>query len=111
MPEPAPVMIAVRPASLMSGFPSMRCPPHAQISSRVGTAEPRAPAELLRQARDRKRRPVGRTMQVDRRCFTGFGQSANEAGMQTGQFPAPLQRRPLHAGCNIIELVLRPLRL
>src|SRR5260221_14176141 len=85
MPEPAPVTIAVRPANLMSGFPSLLCPPHAQIGSRIGTAEPRAPAELLRQARDRERRAIGGTMQVDRRRLTDFGQPANEARMQSGQ--------------------------
>src|SRR6266536_6152111 len=107
MPEPAPVTIAVRPASLMSGFPSMPGPPAAQIGGGIAAAEPRPPAELLWQARDRKRRSVDRTMQVDRRRFTGISQPANEAGMLGGQFLTPLQRRPLHAGRNVIELVLR----
>ncbi len=56
----------------------------------ASSAFARTPAELVRQARDRKRRAVGRAMQVDRRRFTGFGQPANEAGMQRGQSAGPI---------------------
>ena len=66
----------------------MSCPPTAQIGRRIGAAKPRTPTELLRQASDRKRRTVGGAMQVDSRRFTGFGQPANEAGMQRGELVA-----------------------
>src|SRR6185295_15340228 len=98
MPEPAPVTIAVRPASLMSGFLSMRGPPMTQIGGGSGAAEPRAPAELFCHARDRQRCPVGWAMQVDRCYPPGIGQPTNEARVQRGKLLAPLQHRPFHAG-------------
>src|SRR6266536_790165 len=94
MPEPAPVMIAVRCFHHMSShFPVLR-PPRAQIGGGGGTAEPRAPPELFLQPRYRKRRTIGRAMQVDRGRLAGLGQPADEARMQGCEILSPLQRRP-----------------
>src|SRR6266404_2441217 len=86
-------------------------PPIAQIERGLFAADACAPAKLLLQARNRQRRTVGRAVKIDGRRLAGFGETADETGMQLGQMLSPLQRRPFSPGRNVVEKMFRLRRL
>ncbi len=63
--------------SVLRHIPSRDASTSRSIGRGIRTAETRAPAELLRHARDRERRTIGIAVQIDIRRFAHLSETAD----------------------------------